>query len=103
MIWLFSILWCVFAAIGDVLYKAWSVAPQRPPLLLVAGSAAYMADTFMWAFALTKGLPIGKGSVLMCMLSMLTGVAIGVAYHEQMSIKTWAGVALALGAILCLE
>jgi drug/metabolite transporter (DMT)-like permease len=96
----FVLFWCLCAGVGDVCYKRWSVAGSL--WLLVIGSVFYMADTFAWAAALRRGLPIGRGSILMCMLSMLTGVAIGKLYGERMSALNWLGVAFALAAILCL-
>lgn len=98
----FIAFWCVCAGVGDVCYKRWSTSPSAI-WLLVVGSAFYMADTFAWAAALVRGLPMGRGSVLMCMLSMLTGVAIGRFYGETLTPKHWAGVGLASAAILCIE
>lgn len=98
----FVLFWCVCAAVGDICYKRWSFLAERPVWLLLVGSAFYMADTFAWAAALVRGLPMGRGSVLMCMLSMLTGVAIGKIYGERLSPLNWLGVGFALAAIACL-
>lgn len=99
----FIIGWCALAAAGDVAYKQWSITMSRPLWLLSLGSVFYMGDTFLWAAALVRGLPMARGSVLMCMLSTLTGVAIGRLYGEALSPKNVFGVVLAMAAIACLD
>lgn len=100
-----NLVWVLAAAAvatgSDYLLKRWSLTDAT--VLLVGGVVGWALSAFLFACSLRTGTLLANGSVFV-VASGLAVVAMSLwVFHEPVSPRQWAGVALAVVAVLLLD
>ncbi len=88
--------------IGDILSKEYSF--NRSVAYLIGVLMCYTSTTLVWLYAVSKGLEIGRGSMLFAIVSTITGLVVGYTlYNESLTTIQTIGLVFGLLSIILLN
>jgi drug/metabolite transporter (DMT)-like permease len=97
---LFAAACALLALGGDYGCKRWQVGSGRQLAALLVGVACYEVNTLLWVLSLRAGGQLTELAVVFSLVSLLGGVAMGLAFGERLDWLGWLGVVLAIAAVV---
>ena len=89
-------------SLGDVFSKKFGVSPNWK--LILGASLSYLTTSFIWLYYISKGMDVGRGSILFGIASVISGLFVGcVIYHEPLTLTDWVGVFFGIASIIILN
>jgi len=87
---------------GSVALRHWATSFSSSSL--AAGLALYNLGTVLWLAVMRRGMPLGRAVVVFGTMNLVLAVVAGIAiFKERLSPVQWAGVGLALLAVVLVE
>lgn len=87
---------------GDIFSKKFGISPHWS--LAIGASISYLTTSFIWLYYISKGLDVGRGSILFGVASALAGLFVGcIIYHEPLRLTDWVGIFFGIISIVMLS